>query len=113
MGKVALVLMCLLNKVAEINAFRNPNAESIYTSLKENGMLANSKFSDTGTTLTAAKSKLSFVYFLKSFLPLALRFMNTLITKRHHFASRIGLQYKTGHRISPTLISSLNFNTCA
>lgn len=51
MGKVALVLMFLLNKVAEVNAFGNPNAESIYTPLKENGHLANIKFSDTGTNM--------------------------------------------------------------
>ena len=50
-GKVALVLMFLLNKVAEVNAFGNPNAESIYTPLKENGHLANIKFSDTGTNM--------------------------------------------------------------
>lgn len=56
MGKVAVVLMCLLNKVPEINVFGTPKAESIYTSLKENGLLANSKFSDLETTLTTARS---------------------------------------------------------
>lgn len=49
MGKVALELMCLVNKVAGIDAFGNPDAESIYIYLKENGLLVNSKFSDTGT----------------------------------------------------------------
>lgn len=55
MGKGALGLMCHLNKVAEINALGSPNAESFYTSLKENGLLANSKFSDTGTNLNCCQ----------------------------------------------------------
>lgn len=51
MGRMALVLMFLLMKVAEINAFVNLSAESIYTSLKVNGLLANGELSDTGTSM--------------------------------------------------------------
>lgn len=51
MGRMALVLMFFLMKVAEINAFVNLSAESIYTSLKVNGLLANGEFSDTGTNI--------------------------------------------------------------
>lgn len=51
MGQMALLLLFLLKKVAEIPAVVNLSAESIYTSLKENGLLANGKFSDTGTNI--------------------------------------------------------------
>lgn len=40
MGRMVLVLVFLLKKVAEINAFVNLSAESFYTSLKKNGLLA-------------------------------------------------------------------------
>lgn len=72
-GKVVLVLLSGLNKGAEINAFRNPNAENIYTFLRESGLLANSKI--PGPTLSGAKPKLSFIF--GSLLPLALQFINT------------------------------------
>lgn len=51
MGQMAPVLVFLLKKVAEINAFVDLSAESIYTSLKEDGLLANGKFSDRGTNI--------------------------------------------------------------
>lgn len=66
-GKVALGLMCLLTKVAEIDAFGNPNAKSIYIYLKENGLLFNSKFSDTGTNINCCQIVR---LFSEKFLPL-------------------------------------------
>lgn len=63
-GKIVMVLLSVLNKGAEINAFRNPSAENIYTSLKA-GCSPIVCFQIQGPTLSAAKSKLSFVYFLK------------------------------------------------
>lgn len=63
-GKVVLVLLSGLNKGAEINAFRNPNAENIYTFLRESGLLANSAFSDTRTNTKRCQTKVVF-YFRK------------------------------------------------
>lgn len=62
MGRMVLVLVFLLKKVAEINAFVNLSAESFYTSLKKNGLLAMiSFFQIEGPTYAAKSSHLQFI----------------------------------------------------